>query len=101
VRRVICGRSGGQPVGAYFMRGSIGKALVMQTINVECDATPIQTALDELSQLPLEIVQGLFDSLDSLGELIRFESSSAAGAIKITLHPSQRLLELTSATRTS
>ena len=74
-----------------------------ESVRVECDPNEFIAELDQLTKhfanVPLELVDGLIDFLDGSGELVRFESHATAGAIKITLHLLERLLEFASATR--
>ena len=69
---------------------------------LELDATPLTTALAKLSEhlldIPLEVSEGLLDLFNASGEISRVESHTTAGAIKVTLHPSERLLEFLSTT---
>ena len=69
---------------------------------LELDATPLNTALAKLSEhildIPLEVSEGLLDLFNASGEISRAESHTTAGAIKVTLHPSDRLCELLSTT---
>ncbi|MCH8839369.1 MAG: hypothetical protein IH831_01575 [Planctomycetes bacterium] len=67
---------------------------------LELNATPLNTVLAILSEhlldIPLEVLESLLDLFSASGEISRVESHTTAGTIKVTLHPSERLLEFLS-----
>lgn len=70
---------------------------------IECDTAPFDAAFRQLKgnllECPGQVPEFFFDSLDGLGELICLEAETAGGTLKITLQPSERLLELVAAAR--
>jgi hypothetical protein len=75
----------------------------MNSISLEFDSSPFLAVVNRLSaelfDLPLEIVERLFDLFHSATDLVRFESASAAGTLKITLYPAERFLDFAATTR--
>lgn len=73
----------------------------MLSVNIECDPAPFLGALDllsaELPNLSGEVRSRLLDLLEGAGELVRFQTSSTLGALKLTLYPSDLLLEFVAA----
>ena len=67
---------------------------------LELDATPLNTVLAKLSghllDIPLEVLESLLDLFSTSGEISRVESHTTGRTIKVTLHPSDRLLEFLS-----
>ncbi len=77
------------------------------SFTVKYDTTPLRVFLSELStelselvELPLQVSERFRELCGIPGGLIRSESCAAGTALKIILHPSERLLELVATIRT-
>lgn len=67
-------------------------------IKIEMDSEYLDRTLGNLKEhlpdYPREFIDRLIGLIQVPGEFIRLESRTTNGAIKITIHPSDRLLEL-------
>ena len=75
----------------------------MVTLNIQCDDEPLRAALDSLSKLSKEVVQGFLSGLDSGAQLLLVDSEGfatvEASEIRVILQPSDLLHEFLSAMR--
>jgi len=78
---------------------------VKTKLSLILDNAPFMDALNEigsnLSNLPLQVRNRLFNLLNFPSKLCRFENSATVGAGKITLKPSKALLDILAASRAS
>lgn len=75
----------------------------MITLNIQCDDEPLKAALNSLSKLPKEVIQGFLNELDSGAQLLLVHSEGfptvKASEVRVILQPSDLLLEFLAAMR--